>query len=208
MNILYRKMIINGHFYIIYILLFTIKPVLKATCIKQSPRMPYLKFPNVLSKHLSYATTFWHSHRCLLNAGLTVYPELSYNEPSYSIVPEYFYFFTIAPYKELASTVKYWCYDFSMKRYQPWSCWTQIYPAFANSVDPDQLASEEASWSGTALFGTKYMYVNLYKQPRSINLISWKLEMKWVWHLYSAWQGLKNLNSRGHFKGNGYTQGN
>ena len=27
-----------------------------------------------------------------------------------------------------------------------------IYPAFANSVDPDQLASEEANWSGSALF--------------------------------------------------------
>ena len=23
------------------------------------------------------------------------------------------------------------------------SCWTQIYPAFANSVDPDQLASKK-----------------------------------------------------------------
>ena len=28
----------------------------------------------------------------------------------------------------------------------------RIYPAFANSVDPDQLASEEANWSGSALF--------------------------------------------------------
>ena len=27
-----------------------------------------------------------------------------------------------------------------------------MYPAFANSVDPDQLASEEANWSGFALF--------------------------------------------------------
>ena len=34
----------------------------------------------------------------------------------------------------------------------PLSCWTQIYPAFANSVDPDQLASEEANWSESALF--------------------------------------------------------
>ena len=33
-------------------------------------------------------------------------------------------------------------------------------PAFANSVDPDQLASEEANWSGSALFDIKYM--NLY----------------------------------------------
>ena len=37
----------------------------------------------------------------------------------------------------------------------PLSCWTRIYPAFANSVDPDQLASEEANWSGAALFAIK-----------------------------------------------------
>ena len=39
------------------------------------------------------------------------------------------------------------------------SCWTRIYPAFANSVDPDQLASEEAIWSGSALFDIKYVYI-------------------------------------------------
>ena len=53
-----------------------------------------------------------------------------------------------------------------------------IYPCpaepFANSVDPDQLASEEeANWSGSALFAI--MYVNLYQQPWSSNLIGWKL---------------------------------
>ena len=31
-----------------------------------------------------------------------------------------------------------------------------------NSADPDQLASEEANWSGSALFAIKY--VNLYQQ--------------------------------------------
>ena len=31
------------------------------------------------------------------------------------------------------------------------SCWTRIYPAFPNSVDPDQLASS------TALFAIKYV---------------------------------------------------
>ena len=36
-----------------------------------------------------------------------------------------------------------------------------ICPAFANSVDPDQLASKEANWSGSALFVIKY--VNLYQ---------------------------------------------
>ena len=45
-------------------------------------------------------------------------------------------------------------------------------PAFANSVDPDQLASEEANWSGSALFAIKY--VNLHQQPGSSNLIGWK----------------------------------
>ena len=55
------------------------------------------------------------------------------------------------------------------------SCWTRICPAFSNSVDPDQLASEEANWSGSALFASKY--VNLYQQSGSGNLIGSKLEM-------------------------------
>ena len=42
-------------------------------------------------------------------------------------------------------------------------------PAFANSVDPDHLASEEANWSGPALFAIKK--VNLYQQSGSSNLI-------------------------------------
>ena len=29
-------------------------------------------------------------------------------------------------------------------------------PCFANIVDPDKLASEEANWSGSALFAIKY----------------------------------------------------
>ena len=41
-------------------------------------------------------------------------------------------------------------------------------PVLANSVDPDQLASE-------ALFVIKY--VNFYQNPRSSNLIGWKLEV-------------------------------
>ena len=50
-----------------------------------------------------------------------------------------------------------------------------MYPAFANSVEPDQLASEEANWSGCALFSVKY--VNLYQQSGSSDLIGWKLEV-------------------------------
>ena len=45
---------------------------------------------------------------------------------------------------------------------------------FANSVDPDQLASE-ANWSGSALFVIKY--VDFYQKTGSSNLIGWKLEV-------------------------------
>ena len=37
-----------------------------------------------------------------------------------------------------------------------------MYPAFTNSVDPDQLASEEANNSGSALFAIKYVNLNVY----------------------------------------------
>ena len=50
-----------------------------------------------------------------------------------------------------------------------------MYSAFANSVDPDRLASEEANWSGSALFAIKY--VTLYEQSGSSDLIGWKLEV-------------------------------
>ena len=43
----------------------------------------------------------------------------------------------------------------------------------ANSVDPDQLASE-ANWSGSALL---VKYVNFYQKPGSSNLIGLKLEV-------------------------------
>ena len=49
------------------------------------------------------------------------------------------------------------------------------FPVLANSVDPDQLASAEAKWSGSALFVMKY--VSFYQKPRSSNLIGWKLEV-------------------------------
>ena len=35
----------------------------------------------------------------------------------------------------------------------------RLYHVFANSVDPDQLASEEANWSGSTLFAIKYMNI-------------------------------------------------
>ena len=48
-------------------------------------------------------------------------------------------------------------------------------PVLANSVDPDQLASEEANWSESALFVIKY--VKFYQKPGSSYLIGWKLEV-------------------------------
>ena len=45
----------------------------------------------------------------------------------------------------------------------------------ANSVDPDQLASQEANWSGPTLFVMQYL--NLYKKAGSSNLIGWQLEV-------------------------------
>ena len=55
-------------------------------------------------------------------------------------------------------------------------------PVLANSVDPDQLASEEANWSGSALFVIKY--VNFYQKLRSNSLIGWKLEVNLIgWKL-------------------------
>ena len=48
-------------------------------------------------------------------------------------------------------------------------------PVLANSGDPDQLASEEANWSGSALFVIKY--VNFYQKSGSCNLIGWTLEV-------------------------------
>ena len=41
-------------------------------------------------------------------------------------------------------------------------------PVLTNSVDPDLLASEEANWSGSALFAIKY--VNFYQQPDWLKL--------------------------------------
>ena len=42
-------------------------------------------------------------------------------------------------------------------------------PCLCKNVDPDQLASEEANYSGSTLFGVKC--VNLYLQPGSSKLI-------------------------------------
>ena len=62
-------------------------------------------------------------------------------------------------------------------------------PVLANSVDPDQLASEEAKWSGSALFVIKY--VNFYPKKIQIKWSDW-LEIRSGRGIiiYSARQGL------------------
>ena len=59
--------------------------------------------------------------------------------------------------------------------YWPLSCWTRIYLAFANRVDSDQLSSEEANRSESALFVIQN--VNLYQHSGSSNLTGWELEV-------------------------------
>ena len=66
------------------------------------------------------------------------------------------------------------------KNKESWWCLTLLLlnttcPVLANSVDPDQLASEEANWSGSALFVIKY--VNFYQKSGSSNLIGRKVEV-------------------------------
>ena len=55
------------------------------------------------------------------------------------------------------------------------SCWIRICPAFQNSVEPDQLATEEVNWSRFALFVIQF--VNLYQQSELSYLFGWQLEM-------------------------------
>ena len=71
---------------------------------------------------------------------------------------------------------------------KPLSCWTQIYPAFANSVDPDQLASEESNWYGSTVCHSVGEFISTF----------WIKTADWLMIrsgrgilIYSAWQGLK-----------------
>ena len=70
----------------------------------------------------------------------------------------------------------------------PLSCWILIYYAFANSVDPDQWASEEANWSESALFAI--MYVIYSNNP--IQVIWLAEKQKWAWQF--KWNPFKSKN--------------
>ena len=56
--------------------------------------------------------------------------------------------------------------------------------AFENSVDPDQMASEEAIWSGSTLFFIQFM--NLYEQTTLSYPIGWLSEKGVADLIYSA----------------------
>ena len=63
----------------------------------------------------------------------------------------------------------------------PWPAEPDI-TAFANSVDPDQLASAEANWSGSAVLSLSMRifvikYENFCQKPGSTYLTGWKLEV-------------------------------
>ena len=50
-------------------------------------------------------------------------------------------------------------------------------PVIENSVDPDQLASDEASWSGYTLF--------IYQQDQSILIMNLHHQIDWTLELYA-----------------------
>ena len=55
--------------------------------------------------------------------------------------------------------------------------------AFKNTVDPDQIASEEAIWSGSTLFFIQFMN---YEQTSLSYQIGWLSEMGVADFIYSA----------------------
>ena len=64
-------------------------------------------------------------------------------------------------------------------------------PVLANSADPDQLASSEANWSGSAMFVIKY--VNFYQKP-GLKWSDWlEIRSRRDILIYSAWQGLNTV---------------
>ena len=114
------------------------------------------KLLQMLDKRINMNFTMWTSYKLLS------FPHLL--EKVYFFIIYYFYLPLYFQRKTISCELSW-----------PSSCWTRICPAFANSVDPDQLASSEANWSGCTLFAIKY--VNLYQQCGLSNLIGWKLEM-------------------------------
>ena len=67
-------------------------------------------------------------------------------------------------------------------------------PTFANSVDPDQMASEEAIWSGSTLFVIQFVNLN---EKHYIYDVIWLA--KWVWPRARENVGFSVLNRFSYF---------
>ena len=89
---------------------------------------------------------------------VTVQKQNTNKPPSPNLLPD-----TAVPYHQ--TTTQLW-----EKKYLTLLLLNTACPVLANSVDPDQLASSEANWSGSALFVIKY--VNFYQKPGSSNLVA------------------------------------
>ena len=76
--------------------------------------------------------------------------------PSNFFCPKYFFSsFSLEAFIVLVHhqySIKYWCPIPVNDLFYPLLCWVRVYAVLLeNSVDPDQLASLEASWSGSTL---------------------------------------------------------
>ena len=130
----------------------------------------------------------WH----LIKTGQLVSEELFNNIMISSLI------FTENKYKKLKKknkkNKKAVCCSCVWLALEPWSCWTQICPAFTKcrcrsaSGEANWSGSGEANWSGSASFVIKYVNLN---QTTRIKYFDWlKTRSGCGILIYSAWQGL------------------
>ena len=124
----------------------------------------------------SESTLFVQALSKYLKGKRNVWKEFIWNERAWGIVHFYENSIKIKCKKEATGVWRFqnYFYGFAILIINL-SCWTRIYPAFANSVESDQLAFEEASWSGSALFAI--YYVTVCQQSGLRNLTGWQLKV-------------------------------
>ena len=72
--------------------------------------------------------------------------------------------------------MKVWCFASLSTSFNPYPA-VYANPTFANSVDPDQMASEEAIWSGSTLFVIQFVF-----WMKTFYDVIWLADsQKWVW---------------------------
>ena len=114
------------------------------------------------------------------------------------------YWDTLTPYHTCLKKMNKWCVltlvllnlDITLVLMSLLSCWTWIYPAFANSVEPDQLASQKPTDLDLhCLPVSMWIYIN------NLDQVIWSAEnLKRAWHL--------NLFSRTRVKTTGWMTSN